>query len=516
MQLYRWQKECLRAWEQNRYRGIAHVATGAGKTVLALEAIRRLWKQFPEASVKIVVPSIPLANQWKSALMQENLLIGELPGFFGGGKRDSADTRVMVYIVNSARDALSNHIRRELSLGHHVLLICDECHHYASPQNKRIFDFLTPDVLSSGLYTCLGLSATPLQTENDSVLLQSLGQIIYHYSVEHAVQEGILSPFSVCEVAASFSAEEKGEYVRLTVEIGILLQKLYAAQPGLKELNRQRFLQAVAHMANIAPEETAAAFLLRTYRRKEISALASSRVHCCLALLQRLRCDDRVIIFSERISQAEQMAAVIRRTMGSICVLYHSGLTKEARARNMQLFRENSVRVLVSCRCLDEGIDVPDANVGIVLSGSAVRRQQIQRLGRVIRRSPGKAAACLYHIFILEAAEDPAFLPGLSSCEKFSLRYDPAENDFSNDLYEYAGARLLSGAKKQGMSEHALRELRLCLTEGLTRADWLLTPEALEKSLTAAVGTHEKNYARVMAKMHRELSFCESLHLVSD
>lgn len=510
MHLYRWQRDCLRAWEQNRRRGIAHVATGAGKTMLALEAIRQMWRQFPETAVKIVVPSIPLANQWKSALLQEPLLVGELPGFFGGGKRDRADTRVMIYIVNSARDALAGHIRRELSLGRHVLLICDECHHYASPQNKKIFDFLSPDVLSGGLYAALGLSATPLHTENDAVLLAGLGSVIYEYSVDDAVQEGILSSFAVCEVAASFSAEESREYARLTTEIGLLLHKLYAAHPGLKELNRQRFLQAVAHMAHAAdmsPEEPAAAFLLKTYQRKELTALASSRVQCCLELLQRLQSDKRVILFSERISQVEQLTAMIRRTMGNICVPYHSSLTRDARARNMQLFRENRFRVLVSCRCLDEGIDVPDASVGIVLSGTAVARQHIQRLGRVIRRSPEKEMACLYHIFIQEAAEDPAFLPGLSSCDKFSLRYYPAEKDFSNDLYEYAAARLLNNAKQQGLAEKALRELRLCLAEGLTRADWLLPPKDMEKRIDAASGTHERNYARVMASMHRELCF---------
>lgn len=63
-------------------------------------------------------------------------------------------------------------------------------------------------------------------------------------------------------------------------------------------------------------------------------------------------------------------------------------------------------------------------------------------------------------VFIQEAAEDPTFLPGLSSCERFSLRYYPAENDVSNDLYEYAAAKLLNAAKK-GMAESALRELAL-------------------------------------------------------
>ena len=200
------------------------------------------------------------------------------------------------------------------------------------------------------------------------------------------------------------------------------------------------------------------------------------------------------------------MAALIRRRFGSIGILYHSGMTKEARERNLLLFRVNSARVLVSCRCLDEGIDVPDANIGVVLSGSAVERQHIQRMGRLIRRAEGKDAACLYHISIREAAEDSAFLPGLNQTEKFSLRYYPAEKDFSNDLYEYISSMLLNKAKVHGLTGPALAELRACLTEGMIRADCLLPESVLKKRVQTASDTHEKNYGRIMMKVYQEFS----------
>ena len=509
MRLYDWQKKCLNAWERNGRRGIARVVTGAGKTVFALEAIHRIRAAFSETSVKIVVPTIPLAYQWKSALLWDARAGADMPGFFGGGRRDDPDSRIMIYIVNSARAALSQHIRRELSLKHHVLLICDECHHYASPQNRRIFDFLTPEIEQAGLYASIGLSATPFGTENDSVLMEALGPEIYHYHFDEAVREDILSPFSVCEVSTSFSPEEAAEYGRLSIEIGILLVKLYQDHPALEKLDKQKFLRAVSHLAHeadMAPEDPAAAFLLKTYQRKEISVLASSRVQCGLAIMERLRSTDRIIIFCERIAQADEMTSLLRRRFGNIGVPYHSGMTREARERNMNLFRENSARVLVSCRCLDEGIDVPDANIGIVLSGSAVERQHIQRMGRLIRRAEGKDAACLYHISVREAAEDCAFLPAFQQTEKFSLRYYPAERHFSNDLYEYIAVLLFKKAKEKGLNSSVLREMRACLTEGLIRSDCLLSEPALEKRLLTASTTHEKNYWRLMLKICRELS----------
>lgn len=509
MRLYDWQRECMDAWERGGRRGIAHVATGAGKTVLALEAIRRVRRQYPSAVVKIVVPSIPLAHQWKNALLRDGDTAGDRPGFFGGGRRDDPDTKIMIYIVNSARASLAAHVRRALSLGRQVLLICDECHHYASPHNRRIFDFLTPGVLNGGQYACLGLSATPLGTEDDAALTGALGPVIYRYDYDDAVREGVLSPFAVCEVSTSFSEQERAEYARLSEEIALNLNALFEAHPELKELGKLAFLRAVSRMARdsgMDPEDPAVAFLLKTYQRKEVSVLASSRVRCGLELLKRLSPEDRVLIFSERIAQAEDMTAAIRRRVGNVCALYHSGMTREARARSMAAFRDNTARVLVSCRCLDEGIDVPDANIGIVLSGSAVERQHVQRLGRLIRRAPGKDAACLYHISILESAEDPAFLPGLDPDARFSLRYYPAEGDFANDLYEYAAGTLLDAARRGGMDEKALRELRACLIEGLTRADWLLPEEVIDQRMQGATTIHDRNYLRAMKRLGREMT----------
>ena len=113
--LYPWQQECLRSWEENNRRGIVHVATGAGKTVLALEAIRRFRKEHSNASVRIVVPTIALAQQWQSALLKAAENAEECPGFFGAGKREAPDRAVMIYVINSARDYLARHVEQAFS-----------------------------------------------------------------------------------------------------------------------------------------------------------------------------------------------------------------------------------------------------------------------------------------------------------------------------------------------------------------------------------------------------------------
>ena len=409
----------------------------------------------------------------------------------------------MLYIINSARDSLAVHLRRELALGRHILLICDECHHCQSPRNRRIFDFLTPQVRQSGLYHCLGLSATPFGAEEkDEVLTWALGREIYRYGFDDAGEEGVISPFTLCEVSAPFLPEEREAYGDLSYELSVLAARLRESVPRLAKLEGAAFFKEVRAMASRAemdPEDPAAAFLLKAYQRKQLSNLAATRIGCALALLERLPLSDRVLIFCERIEQVLETAAAIRRRWGNVCGVYHSKLTAEARARNMGDFREGRTRILVCCRCLDEGIDVPDANIGIVLSCAAAERQRIQRLGRLIRVSPEKDAACLYYIYIQESNDDAAYLSGLERCEVFSLRYYPAEDTFSNDLYEYAARALIERAKEKEFTAEQLAELRRCLLEGLSRADCLLPAPTLERKRRKARSVHERNYWRAMA-----------------
>lgn len=505
MDLYRWQRQCLKAWDAHDCRGIVHVATGAGKTVLAIRTMELWMQRHPNAMVKIVVPTIPLAHQWERALLQQVEAEDMRPGFYGGGSRDS-ERRVMIYIVNSARGALSGHVRRALSMGRHVLLVCDECHHCQSPENRRIFGFLTPEVLSGGQYASLGLSATPFGTENDGLLVRALGPEIYRYGFDEAVREGILTPFVVCDVGVSFYPEEREEYQYLSREIQKALALLNLEHPKLSALDRNAFMRAVGRLAAAAgmdSDDPAARFLRLTYQRKRVSNLARCRVACGLELLRRLPGESRVLVFCERIEQAVDMAAAIRMRMGGICALYHSEMTAEARARSMEAFRDGRARVLVSCRCLDEGIDVPDASIGMVLSSSSMSRQRIQRMGRILRRAPDKAASCLYYIYVREASDDAVYLPGLTQCERFSLQYSTLENAFANELYEYAANELLNRARNRGWEAERLRELRRCLLEGIVRPDYLLPENALRSRISGAANLRERNYYRTMTAMSR-------------
>ena len=509
MKLYTWQRDCLRAWEKSRRRGIVHVVTGAGKTILALAAMDRFLSDHPDGRVKIVVPTIPLARQWQTALFHHASQPGMRPGFFGGGIRDDADRPVMIYIVNSARQALPLHVRRDFALGRHVLLICDECHHYGSPQNRHIFDFAQPSPASAERYAALGLSATPFTTPGGDVLTRALGPEIFRYDADCAASDGIVSSFFVCEVAVSFLPGERDAYQQLSYEMMLLGKKLLRLCPSLQNLSSGDYIKAISRLAKEAdmdPSHPAAAFLLTSWRRKEISILAEARLLCGISLIEQLPLKSRILIFCERIEQAEKMAQLVRRRFGSVCGLYHSKMSMEARERNMADFREGRCRILVSCRCLDEGIDVPEASVGIALSGASVSRQRIQRLGRVIRRSEGKAAAALYYLYVQESAEDACYLPGLPEGRCVPMRYRSLERSFENELYLYAASEILGKAEERGLGRKQIKELRRCLDEGAALTDYLLPQKAQRAALESARSVHERNYWLAMMRMGQEFS----------
>ena len=515
MKLYRWQEECLRKWEQNDSRGIVNAVTGTGKTVLALAAAARLLRAHPELRIRIVAPTIALANQWRQAVIRTPEFKGMRPGFYGDGIRDEG-AQIMIYVVNSARTGLQSHMRADIALGRHVMLICDECHRYKSKENYKMFGFIDREIARMPLYHCIGLSATPFSGDGDEKLTAVLGREVFCYDLAQAGMQQTISPFCICQVAADFLDDEAAEYRKLSDEIRKALAILYSSYPYLKDLTESSFMREVSRLARAAdmdPEDPAAQFLLLTYSRKRISVLAEARVRCCLDIIARNRGRGRILVFAERIEQAERIHRLLLRRYGSIAGLYHSGMSRDARRRVLNDFREERTSILVSCKCLDEGLDVPDASIGIVVSSSAVPRQRIQRLGRIIRRSDGKDFACLYYIYVRDTSEDCAYLAGVDADRTFDLRYYSSEAAFSNDMYEYVAGRFFrelpaadsrAGDAASAAIEKQRLEIRRCIIEGLCLPDYLLDDDVLSRHLRLAGSTHEKNYYLVMRRIHAE------------
>ncbi|MFA5699426.1 MAG: DEAD/DEAH box helicase family protein, partial [Sphaerochaeta sp.] len=204
--LYQWQTECIEGWFTHQGRGVVQVVTGAGKTILALHAALALQHRLAEdLHIVIVVPKKFMLNQWKNTILSELPIRRDEIGFVGGGYSDKHQYKVMLYVVNSARSRLSLPLYNHLMNDKPLLLIADECHHYTSEENRKIFAFL--DALPNEKkenYSCLGLSATPKKGE----LEKYLGPLFYSYSFTEAIAHNVINRVAIFNVGLRLDAKQ--------------------------------------------------------------------------------------------------------------------------------------------------------------------------------------------------------------------------------------------------------------------------------------------------------------------
>ena len=121
----------------------------------------------------------------------------------------------------------------------------------------------------------------------------------------------------------------------------------------------------------------------------------------------RLRLDhvtEKAIIFHERIANSNQIHGALS-DRGHTASLYNSRVGKHLRAETLFEFRRGVTKTLVTCRALDEGLNVPDASVGIIVAWTKTTRQRIQRLGRVLRPAKNKTSAVIYTLYSTKEEE---------------------------------------------------------------------------------------------------------------
>ncbi|MCD8299761.1 MAG: DEAD/DEAH box helicase family protein, partial [Clostridiales bacterium] len=250
-QLYPWQEDCLKTWFDNDCRGIIRAVTGSGKTLLAISAIKKLRRRLGDSlRVKIVVPQTAIAAQWFTALKDDGEITRTDIGFYYSGRKDFSDRFCMIYVINSARYTLARHILQDLSEGKQIFLIADECHHYASPENRKIFEFLPFLKNFPNQYFAIGLSATPRTFGWKEYLMPAIGDEIYNYTFEDAAKNQTISPFAILHVSVPLNPVERKKYAEFEEQIAVITKKLIWFVPELKKLHGDSYFRAVRHIAS--------------------------------------------------------------------------------------------------------------------------------------------------------------------------------------------------------------------------------------------------------------------------
>ncbi|MCD7864404.1 MAG: DEAD/DEAH box helicase [Lachnospiraceae bacterium] len=504
--LYQWQEECLKRWLDYGARGMVQAVTGSGKTRLALYAIDALEDRLgQEVFVKIVVPTSALMNQWARALrghLAEKAVESRI-GLRGGGRKDPTDRRYMISVINTARYELARQILKQLENGQTVLLIADECHHYAKGENALIFEFLEKVSLDTAAYYSLGLSATLPVGSDGEALTKALGPRIYTYSMVKAASTKTVSPVDLFHVALSFRDEELEEYEAFSEEILRCYTRLKKRLPALDKMDlRDRFAQI--RKIGAGKDQTARMaqnYLNLTYKRKSLVCLAADRIVCAQELIRRISSREKIMVFGERIAQAEELYQILSRQYPGRVGRCRSQMGEQANRNTLERFRTGEFRILITCKSMDEGVDIPDASVGIVLSGTAGQRQRIQRLGRIIRPREGKERAALYYLHVEESVEDACYLPDTGDSHVFEIAFLPQIRNFSNPAYEEAALCLMDEFEKKNSEPLVMREVTRCLDIGRVRGDWKLDPKVLDRRIEEADTTRERNYWNCMKRL---------------
>ena len=351
MQLRRWQREALALWEEHGNRGIVSVVTGGGKTVFALACIA----QIKAMTSLIVVPTTALLDQWwEEAAAYFGWSLDEIH-IVSGNMTVKAGT-INIAVINTASKLFD---RKGVP---DCFLIVDECHRAAAPMFSSVLKLET--------FASLGLSATPRREYDEGledVLIPALGPIIYEYDYADARRDGVIVPFILRNIIFDLEEERQREYERLTRAI---------AQSLRKE----------------GPESDKTISLL--LRRARLISLSKKRVEIALKLVAGNR-GKRILIFHEDIHASEVIAGVLKAHSIRAAV-YHSRMNLRRRAQVWSGYRNGALEVLVTCRALDEGFNVPETEIGIVAASIVTRRQRMQRLGRILRPSVDKESALIY------------------------------------------------------------------------------------------------------------------------
>lgn len=423
-----WQVAAFATWAANGCKGVIEAVTGSGKTRLALACARACLGQ--GGRVLVLVPTLELQRQW---LRQARMFLADVPiGALGGGRHDDfGEVDVLIATPQSAAQL-------PLDPGPLGLLIADEAHRYGAPTWGT--------ALSPAFAMRLALTATYERNDDGihDVLGPYFGSVIYGYSFADAARDQVIAPFSVGLVRVELTAAERRSYdaysKRLTETRRSLVSQGFPKNP--KDLIARAAALSAAHEGvsnQVAPHEVVAArsFLTALSQRRAVAARCAAKMEVIDQLISQFGVDPpRTLVFTDTVDQADQ---VVERMLsaGHKCWAIHGQLNDKDRRSRLAAFANGTVPMVVAPRVLDEGIDVPDASVAVVLASFRTQRQMIQRLGRVLRLKADGSPARLLIVGAKETREDPlqgAQREFLSTITGVATRVDTLEINDPLDL----------------------------------------------------------------------------------
>lgn len=412
--LHDWQADAVRRWETGSllgpHTGTLEIFTGGGKTLIALSCAAAVAARVPDLKLIVVVPTQALAHQWAAAIAKHSTIPANRIGILGAGKSDTLVAHdVLVAVINTASTKLAAIVAAQSAP---VMLVVDECHRAGAESFRR--------VLATPAAYRLGLSATPERDEvdengepiefDDQIVALKLGPIVYRFGLKDARERGWLPTYEIHHHGVPLNKDERAAYDEVTHEIDDVKKRMESL--GGQSRAAQSLVRSGGELGTLARS-----YIAVTSKRKDLLYKAKSRNVVAAELVREAYRDPvarRMIVFHERVAEAQALYETIAQFIPEDrLAVEHSQLPDQQRRSSLARFRSGDARVLVSVKSLIEGIDVPEADVGISVASSASVRQRIQSLGRVLRRSFAADAApknALMHvIYVSDTVDDQIY-----------------------------------------------------------------------------------------------------------
>ncbi|MFZ8858402.1 MAG: DEAD/DEAH box helicase [Candidatus Caldarchaeales archaeon] len=365
MRLRPYQEEAYQAWVNKGMRGVIVAPTGTGKTVIASYAIKT-----SSLPTLVIVPTERILKTWVSALGR----FGMQATAYYGREKDLSPLTISIY--NSV-------IRHPEIVDRFKLVVLDEVHHAGADAFSRVLNLLDGKAV-------MALTATLRRSDGKHAIITAKLPVVYVLEFKVAVENGYVSQVDIVPVPAPLTSEERKMYREIE-------EKLNRVKIELDDA-KARSLPSVAKLERLLK-------ILLNKRRQLLSKIPSKRAKV-LEIVRSVE-DDRILVFSESIESVETLKQYLLEN-GVSAETYHS--QKPERVRDM-IFANwgKAFRVLLAVRALDEGVDVPEVKMGIIIASGKETRQLVQRLGRLIRPVQGKKAR-LYVVYAEGTYEFEIFL----------------------------------------------------------------------------------------------------------
>ncbi len=377
------QIKALENWKAKGRRGIFEHATGSGKTFTALCAIRDALSR--NEVIIILVPSKLLLEQWYKEvkdtlddLSPRILLCGDGNNLWRKNyllhdwTRKGSKPRIVISTMNTASE---NDFIDYLSQGEHLFIVADEVHRLGSNKNRRILS------IESG--PRMGLSATPNRAGDEYgtelILRYFEGVVLPPFTLKDAINSEVLTPYMYYPKKIFLSEREQELWDESTKKISTLYARLKSekVEEPLEEPSLKNLL----------------------IKRARIIKNAQEKIHLCVEIIKTNYCaGQKWIIYCDGLIQLQKILSRLR-ILGYDCMEYHSNM-KGNKEETIKHFVVNG-GILVSIKCLDEGVDIPAVSHALILASSKNPREYIQRRGRILRKYPGKYLSFLYDAIVV-------------------------------------------------------------------------------------------------------------------